>query len=281
MSIRFDWKFGLTLLLALASVLVPVWLWQADLSARSLHIKKVSQTSLQPPDSARALSLTISLAGAELPTPYLTVFELVNDGAKPVPSSDFESSIEIAVVNKANIVRTSVTSTNPRDLSPDVSLDAGIVKIKPMLLNPGDSTTFAVLTSGEEPVFASRARIAGVPSVSIDETTSKAGSPTRTAALALVALIFFVVASLTVDGWPLKGSFLRARASFVVSLSGFAAGATLAVGVADSLGYEGFWPAMALAVVGLVIAGFVSSWLNAAEKSTFATSKAKSESTKH
>lgn len=137
--------------------------------------------------------MTISLAGAELPTPYLTVFELVNDGAKPVPSADFESPIEIAVVNKAKIVRTSVTGTNPRDLSPDVSLDAGIVKIKPMLLNPGDSTTFAVLTSGEEPVFASRARIAGVPSVSIDETTSKAESPTRIAALALVALIFLLL----------------------------------------------------------------------------------------
>lgn len=83
------------------------------------------------------------------------------------------------------------------------------------------------------------------------------------------------------DGWPLKGSYLRARAAFVVSFSEFVAGATLAVGVADSLGYEGFWPAMALAVVGIVIAGFVSGWLNAAEKSTVAISKAKSESTKH
>lgn len=80
---RFDWKFWIPLIVALASVIVPVWLWQADLTAHSLHFKKISQTSLQPPATAKALDLKISVGGAELPTPYLTVFELINDGAKP------------------------------------------------------------------------------------------------------------------------------------------------------------------------------------------------------
>lgn len=277
MSIRFDWKFLLTLLVALAGVLVPVWLWRADISARSLHIKKISQTSLQPPDSAKALSLTISIAGAELHTPYLTVFELVNDGAKPVPSSDFESSIEISTANAAKIVRTTLTNTTPKDLLPDVVLESGIVRIKPILLNPGDSATFAVLTSGDAPSFVSRARIAGVPSVPIDEETSKTKSPRITATFSIFALAFFAISYLTYDGWTAKGCHLRPRAAFFVSFITFTSGAAMSMGFAESLGYSGAWPAIILGGVALLIAGYFGIWLNASKETSVGNSESDAE----
>jgi hypothetical protein len=262
MNMRLDWKFWVVLATTLAGVLVPVWLWRADLAARSLHFTKVSQTSLQPPANAKALDLTISVEGAELSTPYLTVFELANDGAKPVPSSDFESAIEIVSKNKAQIVRTSVTSSNPPDLKPLVTVEAGAMKIQPMLFNPGDSVTIAVLTTGEEPSFTSRARIAGVQSVPIIEAQNKSGSPVRIVVVLLVAMICLVAGNLVVGGWPSRGIHLRPRSAFVVFMVANIAGAFLMIIGLEALGVEGFLPLVVVYIVSMLLTSFISDWLN-------------------
>lgn len=48
MLFRIDWKFLLTLLVTVASAVVPVWLWQADLSSKALTLTIKSAANLQP-----------------------------------------------------------------------------------------------------------------------------------------------------------------------------------------------------------------------------------------
>lgn len=262
MTLRFDWKFWVVLVATVAGVLVPVWLWRADLDARSVHIRKLSQTSLQPPESAKALDLRVTVAGAELEFPYLTVFELVNDGARPVIPSDFETPIEITSKNKAEIVRTSVTGTTPADLLPSLSVEGGVVKIKPMLLNPGDSVTIAVLTTREDPVFGSRARIAGIRTVPIVDTQRKVISTARMSFVVAAGLLCLVAANLVLDGWPTKGVKLRPRAAFVVFLVAMFGAALFVTEGLDSLGVEGFWPLAGIFIGGMLLSSLISSWLN-------------------
>jgi hypothetical protein len=268
MTIRFDWKFWVVLVATLAGVLVPVWLWRADLDARSLHFRKLSQTSLQPPDTAKALDLRVSVGGAELQAPYLTVFELVNDGARPVPATDFESPLEIASKNKAEIVRTSITGAKPADLAPSLSVEAGALKIKPMLLNPGDSVTIAVLTTKEEPIFTSRARIAGVRTVPIVDVQGKAMSPGRIAFTLIAGLLCFVAANLVVGAWPSEGVNLRPRASFAVFVVAAFGAAVFLTGGLESLGIEGFWPLMGTFIGCMLLTSLFASWLNRPELKT-------------
>ena len=264
----------MVLVATLAGVLVPVWLWKADLAARSLHFRKVSQTSLQPPDTAKALELKVSVAGAEIPTPYLTVFELVNDGTRPVPSSDFESPIELVPANKAVIARTSVTGTKPADLAPSLVADALSMKLKPMLLNPGDSVTIAVLTSGEaEPTFISRARIAGVQSVPIIDAQNKTPSPIRSGIILAAALLCLVGANLVIDGWPFQGVRLRPRAVFLIFMVSSTGAALFFTVTLETLGLNGFWPLIAAFVACMLITSPISSWLNRPEPKSSEASK--------
>ncbi len=262
MTFRFDWKFWVVLLITLAGVIVPVWLWRVDLAARSLHFRQISQSSLQPPDTAKALQLTIALAGVELKAPYLTVFELVNDGAKPISTSDFESPIEMVVTNKAGIIRATVTETSPPDLAPSVLVEDGKMKIKPMLLNPGDSMTVAILTTGEEPGFQPHARVAGVQSVPVTYSGKKSQSLFRTTIYLLAALLCAAASNISMVGWPSKGVDLRPRAAFLTFFVTTQAGALIIITTLDRLGVNGYWSAIGAYLACAFVASFPSSWLN-------------------
>lgn len=246
----------------LAGVLVPVWLWRADLEARSLHFRKLSQTSLQPPDSAKVLDLRISVAGSEIQAPYLTVFELINDGARPVPASDFESPLEIMSKNKAEIVRASITAAKPADLTPTLLVEGGTLKIKPMLLNPGDSVTIAVLTTKDEPAFVSKARIAGVRTVPIVDVQTKAIAPSGVGFILLAGFICFVAANLVLGAWPTSGVRLRPRASFLIFMVAASGAAVFLTAVLEVLGIEGFWPLLVAFIACMLLTSLISTWFN-------------------
>ena len=262
MTIRFDWKFWVALLATLAGVLVPVWLWRADLSSRSLHFRQLSQTSLHPPESDKVPDLTISVGGVELAKPYLTVLELVNDGVKPVPTADFESSLELVVQEGTSIARARVTETKPTDLAASVEWQNQSVKIKPLLINPGDSLTLAVITGGEAPNFRTRARIAGIQSVPILDMRKPATQITRGVSLLAAAFLFLIAATSVVDALPSKTLRLRPRASFLIFIVTLGGGSMLASLAMDFLGVPGFWPLVGVFGVLAAAAAFASAWLN-------------------
>lgn len=167
MQIRTDWKFVIMLIVTIVGVGVPIWLWYADQSSHSLQVSIVSQTALQPNELNSVSGLKLSIDGRELKAPYLTVVNIKNDGAKPIPISDFEGPLEIKSIEQVKIVRAQQAETYPKNLQPIITSTPNLVKLKPLLLNSNDSITVAILTTGEPPTFSVRARIAGIPSVEL------------------------------------------------------------------------------------------------------------------
>ena len=174
-----SWKFYVALFVALLGVAIPVWLWRSDLQSKSLTLKVVSQTNLTPDVPSSISGINLTFGGVAILNPHLTVLELVNDGAKPVTASDYESSLEIEVVKGAPLVRAQVAGARPHYLKPKVAVNGQIISVGPLLLNPEDSITLALVTSGKQPTFDVRARVEGVGDVKVASVAKDGDEPSR------------------------------------------------------------------------------------------------------
>lgn len=167
-----NWKYSLSTIVAITSIAVPVWLWRADLNSHSMRVHVISRTALQPYTSSAISGLRVSIDGHEIDDPYLTVVDILNDGARPIAATDFESPMEIRVAEGVKIVRHYLTAKHPKDIEPTISEASGALRIEPLLMNPNDSLTVALVTSGGMPVFSARARISGIPSVVLEDRST-------------------------------------------------------------------------------------------------------------
>ena len=77
---RLDWKFFLTLIIAIASVAVPVWLWQIDLSSKALTLTVKSIAELQTQGISDLDGVQVLVDGKPLASPFVSVLELSNSG---------------------------------------------------------------------------------------------------------------------------------------------------------------------------------------------------------
>lgn len=85
-----------------------------------------------------------------------------NSGNSPILSSDFDGPIEVAFGTSVDLLDVAVEDAEPGHLTPTVNILTRIVRIEPLLLNPGDSFVLTILSDGAtEPEVL--ARIAGVP----------------------------------------------------------------------------------------------------------------------
>lgn len=164
-----DWKFFVTIAATIIGVVVPIWIWNADLSSNALSMQITSSIPLQPKVTDSIPDLQVSIDGSIIESPYLTTIKISNSGSKSIPSSSFESPVELRVSDNAKVVRARVTSTQPEDIRAEVSLKENTLLIEPILLNPKDSLTISIITSGKAPLVSPRARISGIPKVTVDE----------------------------------------------------------------------------------------------------------------
>lgn len=171
---KLDWKFVLSLFAAIAGIAVPVLLWQFDLSSRSLSVQLSSSIALEPKVDASMHGLQVMLDGVKVELPHLSTLELTNSGSKPIAASDFEGPLEIRI-KQGRLVRARVDRSNPRDLPASISTDENVVKLQPLLLNPGDSIIFAIVTSQQAPEFDPFARVSGVAKVLYKDSSTKLG----------------------------------------------------------------------------------------------------------
>lgn len=253
-----DWKFVLTLAATLAGVIVPIWIWRADIESRSLRFVLLSQTSLQPTIGAGISNLKVTLDGVELPSPTLTVMRLSNDGTRPIPASDFEGPLRLVVAAPAKLVRANVTELSPSDLSPSLSNDSNSIAIAPMLLNPGDSITLAIFTSGTPKTLESKARIAGLKTVPVDEKPSDPLRPLAIAIAIATAVACMIGGAFFVSALPSKGTYLRPRAAILVTLICGTSGML----IVDMLFKKWDWQFFATAFVLVLVAQPLSKFLN-------------------
>lgn len=194
-----DWKYIVMFVVTLVCALVPV-LWQSKQEARAITVKYLSSTTLQLDQQAGIKDLQVTINGRNIDRPYLSLLQVVNDGAKPILSSDFETPIELFAKNEALVVSAQVTDTSPAGITAKVSTDDKRVMIAPFLVNPDDSVFLTVLTSGGAPSFEAKARIAGVKGVNFVDSSLPA--PHRVgfvmklfASLSMLTLYFLYMAS--------------------------------------------------------------------------------------
>ncbi|MDH2080306.1 hypothetical protein [Pseudomonas atacamensis] len=160
-----DWKFVATTVIAIAALVVP----QIDLSSRSLTVRLLSSSPLQP--ALNIQNLQISLNGQNVESPYVSTIELVNTGSKPITSADFDGALQVLVANNAKLVSAEITSSTPKNIPAQLTTSENKTAISPFLSNPKDSVTIAAITSGPRPVFDVRARIVGINEVGFEDTT--------------------------------------------------------------------------------------------------------------
>lgn len=258
-----DWKFAATLAVAIAGVIVPVWLWQADLSSKSLSITLTTRVSLQPTEKESLQGLEVSVDGKRIENPYLVVFEIANDGSKPILASDFESPLDIRLASDTYFVRSRITNKTPKDIDTDVSAEKTKISLKPALLNPKDSVTVTIVTAGVAPVFETRARVAGIPSISIEDNTVKKRNTPRLIFLAVAAILLSVASSVAYDGaFSAKGIFLRRRAAVFVAFVSALPSVVALMALLEELEIFGFWYMMLYYTIMLIPTGIIASALN-------------------
>ncbi|WP_445286543.1 hypothetical protein [Variovorax atrisoli] len=230
MSGNFDWRGNASLLIGgigiVASVLVPLWLWRADLQAKSISIHVLSATALQQPWSGLD-NLQVTLDGVQVKDAVVTTFQVINDGAKPIPASDFESAIRLHVGEKSKVVRAQVSDSAPKELPVVLQSDSSSVSVQPLLLNPGDSIKILLITSNGLPTLSTSGRIAGVSSIGLEFLRTE-GLPLKTkillSVLALLGVITYVGNMFSL--W--KSGFMDNAAGFKI-ISALAAGGLMAI----------------------------------------------------
>lgn len=260
--IRIDWKFIITLITTITGIMIPVWLSHADLASHSVRIRVISQTALQP-DGANAVSgLSISVEGRELKTPYLTVLEISNNGARPIPTSDFESPIEIRATDNTKIVRAQVTATLPKDLQPVVTSSEELLKLQPLLLNPNDSIIAAFVTSGDRPRFTARVRIAGISPIEIEDSESTSKDVRRLWIQGAVAFALAIVYSVGFAGFMARPGFkIRRRTYFLITLSSAFGSGLLLFPLQSKFGFS-LWQILLIATAIIVTAMLLGLFIN-------------------
>ncbi|CAI8883549.1 Dolichyl-diphosphooligosaccharide--protein glycosyltransferase subunit 2 [Pseudomonas sp. IT-P44] len=147
---------------------------QIDLSSRSLTVRLLASSSLQP--ALNIQNLQISLNGQNVESPYVSTIELVNTGSKSITSADFDGALQIQMANNAKLISAEITSTIPKNIPVRVATSENKTAISPFLSNPKDSITIAMITSGPRPAFEVRARIVGINEVAFEDNTVQSSS---------------------------------------------------------------------------------------------------------
>lgn len=190
----FDWKFFSTILVAIAGLGIPIFFWQADLTAHSLSVRLISSSALQAPAGSGIQDLKIMVNGTAIESSFISSLTLSNTGSKPIASADFETPLELISRNKSALISAQIAKSVPEDIPAKVVVAADRLQILPFLSNPKDEVTITVVSSGQ-PDFSAKARISGVKEVAYEDMTEAkktVGSAIFAAALSLIGFAIYV-----------------------------------------------------------------------------------------
>jgi hypothetical protein len=216
---HFDLKFLATIALALASVLVPVYLWQLDLNSKSLVVRLIASTNLQPEASVDLADVQLTIGGVPVSKPVVSTLEVSNTGSRPIPASDFDGPLELLIAPPSKLLRARVAETSPNGIPARVKVQDGAVRLEPLLLNPGDVIGISVLTSSGQPQFETRARISGVRTVPFDHPTVQSIRwPALLFLLPIAAIAFSLYVLNLINLLPPRPSHVSATAAALTAL---------------------------------------------------------------
>lgn len=236
----------LSFAIPIATLLVPLGLWYADKSSKSVSVEMISQTPLRPMEEDAVPGLSITINGAPLNNPYFSVFKIQNNGDTPIISKDFEAPLAISTLPKTDIASARVTAKTPKDIDAEITWDKQNVSLQRTLLNPGDTITLSIITTGNQPNFTTKARIVGIPSVQIYDATNIPINYKKRWFFSLLAIVFSIPAAAAL--WriePLnqnqKTVVLRRRTVYVIALIMLTASVVFLGLFINTFGINTFW----------------------------------------
>lgn len=222
-----DWKFAASTLIAVAALLagslIPYFLWKMDLQSKSISLKVLSSVEIQP-TSTVIDGLKMTFEGKEINHPTLTTLEITNDGAKPIPATDFESPVTLFSDPNTEIIRVQIAEKKPAELPAQIKNDQNAVVLSPLLLNPADSIKIVLITTGASPVFKPSARIAGVTEIAVKNAQSRP-LPKR-AFLIIVIIGCYIIYMLSAFHYffPRSPGVLKKSVGIISAIAGLNAG---------------------------------------------------------
>ena len=87
--------------------------------------------------------------GSDIEDPALSIVRIVNTGDRPIKRADFDTDLLLTFDGVETVVSATCTSRRPDDLQPRLVVDREVVRLQPILLNPGDMLQLHVLSAGQ------------------------------------------------------------------------------------------------------------------------------------
>jgi hypothetical protein len=258
-----DWKANLGLILAAVAIFVTWWVYQSDLNAKSISVQLVSQVSLQPIISKSMVDIDFTVDGKKLEKPFLTVIQILNDGKRPITSSDFEAPLEVKLDTETKLIRAQISEKFPEQLEPKITDSPKGFLLQSTLLNPGDSIKIAVISSGGQPKFRALGRIVGIPTILFTEADLKKNNKLRLAGLMCGALVLMLTSIVVGEGALLgEGVFLRRRAALTLATGTFILSIFLWAAAMDWAGRTEFFEQIGPFIAFVPFLMAVGAWIN-------------------
>lgn len=148
-----------------AALLLPVLLYIVGHQSKNLSVATVSRAVLVNLSQAEGGSLTLTYNGT--PVSHLTAatIEVRNDGTRPIEQSDFERPLLIRFPKDSSILASTLGERVPEELQPVIKLEAGVITVAPLLLNPGDRFRITAQLLGDFGEPTVEARLSGIPAI--------------------------------------------------------------------------------------------------------------------
>lgn len=161
-----------------------------------------------------------------------------------------------------------MSEISPVDIDPAIEWDKNTIRIKPTLLNPRDSITLSVVSSGGQPTFSARARIIGISAIEVAKTDTKAASPWKRWLLLIAAVACAVPAMAAwrrIDIFALDKPTisLRLRTIYLIVLVLVFAAMGAFMAFLSTYGIDDFWPVWLSTMLMLMVASFIGGRFDA------------------
>jgi hypothetical protein len=205
--------------LAVVAIGLTLWLVRRERRTKRLAYAILSNRPLITGHGR--FPLEVRFGNAALRRLHLLVWRLVNTGAQPIQTAEYEEPIRVHI-SDAKIVSADVTLTRPEALHPKLDLiDPGTVELERRLLNQGDLVEVQMLVDGKPDRITASCRIAGITKIEMVKLPQNSwGRPWRYSpverAAAVITLVLLgglgVLAGVTGDepakrivGWLILG----------------------------------------------------------------------------
>lgn len=179
---------------AIASLGLALWILFFQKDVTSLTLSLTSDVPIVSPETATFQNIEILVDGQPVPGAWSTL-KLENDGNVPVQRSDFDIPITLRQTKGNKILGVQAGETQPAGLPFELPLDDDrTMTIKPLLLNPGDSISFSLVSTNSVRTLDVDGRVVGVNKLHlVTDLPANVGSPIRgglVAASVILGLLF-------------------------------------------------------------------------------------------